>query len=387
MAEGILAIGRAGSHGAPTMCPYFNESNYWFGRCMSVLGSRTEQLASHLRNQLSHGQLADPLPNTREWSKQLEVGRNTLGAALRILEQEGLIIHHGTRGFHLQGSPPKLAPLDRKFVRIISYWPEYRGHHNAGSSLVSVLAEKLHSHNIDLRSERWSDTHFHTFDKARPVVPGPNRELFILPSLPPKYLSMFTRAARPCLLVGVPPKGISLPHLYCDWEGAIRHATFYLARRGFQRIILIVRQSHAPSHSGYCETFQAACREAPNAPIQHEICRPSLSLDSQVATAERLAARIKGRTGIIVAGPLSISTPMTVLLGRGIRISGQVEFVFTNSLPELLMVHPTPAHYPYPLEGIVKTLSRVVIQYFETGRLARLRKVIPVEMVKPHPER
>ena len=355
---------------------------------MNHLRTRAEQLAEHLRNQIDHGQLVEPLPNTRDWARQLEVGRNTLGTALKILERDGLVAHKGTKGFQLVARPHNVAPGSvRHIVRFVSYWPDMRGHHNAGSSLALVLAERLHLHDIELRTERWLDSHFRSLHRLRPALGTPAREMFLLGGLPQKYLQLFARSGKPCLLLGTPAPGISLPHVTCDWNAALRHATFHLARRGFRRVFFIVRKSETPHVKRYSETFLTACRDAPQGPIAGEIHQPHMSLASQVAVASRLPARLKERAGIIVAGPLSAGALMTALLRRGIRIPDQVEIVYTNSLPELLMVDPLPAHYPYPLETVVKTLSRLIVQFFETGKLARVQKTVPVEMTVAPPDR
>lgn len=89
--------------------------------------------------------------------------------------------------------------------------------------------------------------------------------------------------------------------------------------------------------------------------------------------------------GIILKGPLAPSAFMTVLLRRDIRIPDQAEIVFVNSLPELLLVDPVPAYYPYPLKAVVKTFSKAIIQYFATGKAPRIRKILSVEMVNPRP--
>lgn len=351
---------------------------------MNLLRSRVEQLAEHLRDQILHGQLAEPLPNTRDWSKQLHVGRRTICSALQILEQEGLLTRNTSNAYQLQASRITITPGSvRKLVRGIIYWPDYRGHHNSGGSTTQYLAERLHSEHIEVRTERWSDSHFRNWDRMRPLLATPTRELFLLPGLPQKHLSMFVRAAKPCLMLNLPVTPIDLPFIACDWNGAIRHATFYLARRRFERIAFVVRKTLSPHVERYCETFMTSCRLAPHGPVQGEILQPNLSVYSQVSVAARLAARIKGRMGIIIEGPLAISGLMTTLLRHGIRIPQQVEIVFVNSLPDQLVVDPLPVHYPYPLETLVKTIAQFVIQYFETGRLPRLHKLIPVELISP----
>lgn len=61
------------------------------GCCMNFLRSRFEQLADYLREHILCGAVAEPLADTRSWSKRLCVSRNTLHAALKILERQRLV--------------------------------------------------------------------------------------------------------------------------------------------------------------------------------------------------------------------------------------------------------------------------------------------------------
>lgn len=346
--------------------------------------SRPEQLAHHLRDQILHGQVAEPLPSTRDWAKQLGVGRHTLATALKMLVQEELLIPQGNQGFRLPPLPSKHdASAPRNAMRSITYWPDWRTLHTGGTGSSPLLAQWLRPHGIEHRSERWLDADFRRFEKRPAARPDHRHELFFFASLPDSHQRLIARANIPCVLGNAPVRGVDLPYLTCDWAGAIRHATFYLARRGFKRITLWARHSEAPHIANYCATFLNACREAPHGPIETEVFRPQLDVPSQSQAAHRTASRIKDRTGIIVVGPLAVSVLMTVLLRCGVRIPEQVEIAYVNTDPAQLAVVPVPVYYPYPVETIVKLIARAAIQYFETGERPRIRKLIPVEMVVP----
>lgn len=351
---------------------------------MGILRSPSEQVADYLRSEILHARLMEPLPNTRDWSKQLEVGRDTLCTALRILEREGFIANRRRRGFELL--PLRRRPCGdstRNVLVQIRYWPEFRGYHHGHSSLWPPFEPMLHAYGMEYREEDWTDADFRTFERTRGARPASQRELFLLPSLPAKFLSPFIRVGQPCLLLGVAPPSMVLPYIALDWAGAVRHATFYLARRGFRQIILLIRQSNSPGVARCCETFLGACREAPDRPFRGEIMRPVLALAPQIEIANRVALRAKERLGIVLAGPLSAGVLMTTLLGRGIRIPQQVEIVVTNALPEILQVNPVPAHYPYPWKAWMKAVAKAAVQFFETGKPPRVQKLIPVEIVRP----
>jgi DNA-binding transcriptional regulator YhcF (GntR family) len=55
----------------------------------------SEQVAQHLRNEISKGRWARVMPGCNHLLKELGVGRNTIDAALLMLEEEGLLAPQG----------------------------------------------------------------------------------------------------------------------------------------------------------------------------------------------------------------------------------------------------------------------------------------------------
>src|SRR5262245_47248214 len=117
---------------------------------MSFLRNRHEQLADYLRDQIKHGRLDEPLPNTREWADRLSVSCTTLYSALHTLQRESLISIHARRGIQLKpgcqtapvSSPVKIVRLvffSTKFPELPTY-PHWFG----------LLSERMHSQGIQL---------------------------------------------------------------------------------------------------------------------------------------------------------------------------------------------------------------------------------------------
>jgi DNA-binding GntR family transcriptional regulator len=59
------------------------------------LFSHAEQVATHLRAELLRGRWITALPGTQKLGKELGVNHNTVEAALRLLEEEGLLVAQG----------------------------------------------------------------------------------------------------------------------------------------------------------------------------------------------------------------------------------------------------------------------------------------------------
>ncbi len=56
-----------------------------------------EQLAAYLRTEMQAGALGETMPGVHRLAKELGVGQKSVGAAMALLEREGLVIRHGER--------------------------------------------------------------------------------------------------------------------------------------------------------------------------------------------------------------------------------------------------------------------------------------------------
>ena len=79
--------------------------------------SLPEQVAAHLREGIERGRWSDPFPGVPQLAGELDVGRNTVRRALRILEGEGLLGGRGqgrSRGITAAGA----AAVFRRPLRV-----------------------------------------------------------------------------------------------------------------------------------------------------------------------------------------------------------------------------------------------------------------------------
>src|ERR1051326_1711323 len=343
---------------------------------MNFLRSKAEHLADHLREAIALGKLVEPLPNLRDWSASLGVAHGTLEGALRILKQEGLVRTRPRKGIHIMHAAPRRPRLQEPpFVRLIE------GHNIKMKDVPTVMqilggiALKLSTRGIRLGVEVYNDARLKTLHQQgkRPS------ELLVFRALPRRYQEMFSDFQRSVLLIGEPFPGIELPFISMDVVSAIRHAAFLLARRGFDRIALVINES---SRQPIDKEFTRICAAAPR-PAHGEVIRLPDELYAQNVAAQKLAARVTTRHGLIVISPIHAGLLMMTVASRGWKLGEDVEVIQMNATPQEIRTYPIPIHYPYPLEKFSKALCQAAIRYFEQGTLPPLRKMIPLEMVSP----
>lgn len=342
---------------------------------MNFMRSKGEHLAEHLREAIARGEIVEPLPTIRDWSTRLGVSHGTMETALNILKREGIVRARPRKGLHLVSrARPHLTAQRSPIVRLILSGRHYRYTPSLPWAF-SAISLRLGAHKIGTSLELLTEARLKTIHQQGEH----DHELLVFSSLPKHLQELFCDFKKSALLVGKSFPGISLPFILIDVISAFRHATCLLARRGFERVTLVV---NAGGRQPVDDEFRQMCSDAPRA-IHGEVVRLPDELYEQNQAVQRLAVRIKPRHGLICNSPVPASALITALLQRGVAVPGQTEVIAVNALPSEIRTVPIPIHYPCPLDRFAKAVSQAAIHYFEQGALPRLRKTIPLEMVSP----
>jgi len=341
---------------------------------MQFLRSTAELLAEHLRRAIENGELVEPLPSIHDWSAKLGVSHGTLENALKILKREGVIRTRPRKGIYIARPRAVRCLQQPPTVRWILAGLTWKKSPNI-PEILGTLTQSLSEHGIRMSVEMLDDRRLDALH-ARGEVP---HELLVLASFPREHQHLFSDFRRSALLLRAPFPGVDLPYVFIDVMPALRHATFLLARRGFERVTHVINEGGAQAPE---EPFRKICAEAPR-PLQGEIVRLPDELYAQSAAALRFAGRVTARHGVIVNSPIHAGLLMTALAGRGRKLGEDVEVIALNALPQEIRTCPIPIHYPYPLEAFAKVIRQAAMHYFEQGALPALRKAIPLHMVAP----
>jgi DNA-binding LacI/PurR family transcriptional regulator len=342
----------------------------------SFLRSRADQLADFLRGGIARGEIREPLPGIRDWTARLGVGHGTLQEALRILAREGIVAIRPRRRVRLTATASK--PTPRPPARVVRW--VYVGKHAPDASVWAevyvAISERLREHDIQLVPDRCDASRLRAIQK-RGELP---HEMLLLISLREKQQRWFAAHQRSVLLVDLPAPGVALPYVWNDVEGAILHAVRELAGRGFSRVIMV---TEAHPHVGDTEAwFLRLCAEF-DPPLRGELGRLPVDVAEQQAKATQLAARLRGRMGILAMYPVPATVLTAALLARGIAVPGQVEVVALNAMRHSVRVVPPPVYYPYPVEAFARVVAHAALRYFQRGIVPRLKQHIPLEVVRP----
>lgn len=343
----------------------------------SYLCSKAELLADHIQACIQRGELPNPLPNIRQWSVRLGVSHGTLESALGILKQRGLLESRPRKGIYIKSRQPRPPPLPQlRQVRWIALGRQFHHLHTA-PFVMDAISRRLAEHGIRLSLDICDANRL----KALPQQVTAPHEMLLLHSLPQEYVPLFEKFRDRVLMLDLPYSGTTLSYITVDVVSAFRHATYWLVRRGFQRVTLLANASGTYPVE---RDFAAICAQAPH-PVQGDVVRIPDELLEQNAAIVRLANRISPGHGLICNSPVPFGALMMALVQRGLELSGQVEVLAVNTMPVEIRTVPVPRHYPYPLEAFARAVCHAVLRFFERGSLPPIRKMIPLTMVEPPP--
>lgn len=339
---------------------------------MSLLRSKSEQLADLLRERIERGELAGHLPGTRPWSRELGVARKTLHAALTILSKEGLVIVSG-RGAQVNrpGSPQRSQKeLLPRVVRMLFYGRDYPDF-PLDRDWIFLLSETLQVHGIQVHVEKCTDLRLQEIAREK----GSGRELFFLVSVAPRHQRLFAQSKKPCLLVGSPAENVDLPFITISQDDAVAHAARMLLREGISRVELVIARLAAAGVQETIRAFEKATDAWSRKPVQVRIVgMPSAGAEA-LPSARRLANRVAqaGRMGLIVMEPAPVSLVLTALLERGVAVPKQVRVVSVLASDAVQLCPPLP-RYPWPHRRLAKQYADAAIHYFASGLVPPVRK-------------
>lgn len=191
-----------------------------------------------------HGELSGLLPGERTLASNLQIGRDTLRAALDILEAGEWISprEHGKRRQILQ-SGSSAAPLHRSRTQRIAFLSPKRLEQMPPKMLLEfdTLRDLLNKQGYEL--DLLTPGLFHLTNPTRKLeqlLGDESADAWVLYQCPPLVQAWFEEKKIPSLVRGHPQPGVTLPSIDEDWRAAAFHAGGLLKRNGHTSIGLMM---------------------------------------------------------------------------------------------------------------------------------------------------
>jgi DNA-binding LacI/PurR family transcriptional regulator len=328
------------------------------------------QTAEVLRKHFAARPAGEKLAGERDLSRQLGISRPTLSAALELLEREGLLrnrpcsgrvitghLSHRTRGA-TNHDVALLLPTALSAVepRVLFWIDELR----------KALAREQHQLEVLCRPGLYS---------ARPQARLEELTARVRPSA--WVLMLSTRAMQewfvarqlPVVIAGSPYEGVRLPAVDRDHAAACRHAVGLFVARGHRCVALLTPRVAAAGDLKSEAGFTVGGTTI-GAGVETIVARHDGTVDGVCTSLDRLLARDRRPTALLVAQARHALTALGHLIQRGLRFPETAALISRDHDSFLDDVVPSVARYRVDPEAFAQKLSRVVLELTSGGNLS-----------------
>jgi DNA-binding LacI/PurR family transcriptional regulator len=308
-----------------------------------------------LRERIHRGDWARYLPGEMSLAKELQVGRNTVRAALVILEKEGLIHTVMGRKRELIGQVKRVEASLKKVAVILMPAP---WHTLAPSTLLwmDALRSRLNGAGwqlnmlVDTTAFRRSPT-----PALESLVMRYPLAVWILFRSTAAMQRWFERRRVNTVVAGSCHAGIKLPQVDTDFRATSRHAAARLVGLGHRQIAILAPEI---SFAGDDECLTGFREGAGQAALRVHRCN-----DTKASVIKALR--------VILTDPMCPSalfafqadhaaTALTYFSQKGVSIPSQISLISRDHEPFLTHLVPEPARYERKPEAFAKKLAQIV---------------------------
>ena len=335
--------------------------------------SMVAQTAQVLRDLIQAGEWDTYLSTELQLKDRLQVGRNTIRAALEILAKEGWISEGKTGGrrreiLNRSGREPSkprskvvglLSPTQLEYMR-----PQV---------IFTVDGLRDHLAEMDCRLEIHTSRAFqldHPDHALEMLVKKNPADVWILHLSTRAIQEWFSRQAIPCMILGSAYEDIQLPCVDLDFSGCIRHAVGQLIRKGHTRLTIMLP---AEEHSGDKQsesTFGETLATDKNPDRHGTVVRlKSNDPESVCRNFKRLMSQTDAPTALIVWRVQYAHAIMSYASQLEIKIPQDLSIICIENSPSAEWLVPTLARYKVQPELLVRKQFRLVHKLLTVGHV------------------
>lgn len=315
--------------------------------------SHAEQVAAYLRSELLRGRWSGVMPGILSLESELGVNRNTMHAALRLLEKEGMLLSEGAGRPRRIVLPENFAPPSlgvrilhyQEFDRTLSYVIDVQHRLMEAGHTVGFAPRNLLELGMDVKrvARMVQETHA----DAWVVFAGPREVLEWFAEQPVHAFAMFGRR-RTVRIAGIGPN--KLPAL----QVVVRR----LLALGHRKIVMLLRKEHRKPQPG------AIARAFLHELEIHGIATSAYNLpdweDSSGDFRRCLDSlfRITPPSALILDETFLFNVAQHHLARRGVLAPKHVSLVCSDPDPAFAWAYPSIAHIRWDPQRVVRRIVR-----------------------------
>ncbi len=321
----------------------------------------SEHTAQHLREGFRAGRWSGKLPGVWLLAGELGVSRDAVRAALKLLEAEGLVRHHGA------GKSRHVAkPTDRDGRRVLRVGillpsPLEKDNAHTHELIFSVRQAIEAAGHVCFIAPRSSQQLHRRVERIRRYMADCQADAWIVYSASREVLEMVSAGALPAFALGGQAMGLPLASSRSDLAVPIRACVNCLVDHGHRSIVLIGPPKwRRPAPNASAQVFLDRLRHHG---IQADM---PYNLPDWEHTPAGLNALLHALffatppTALLVMEPECLGPVLVFLASRSLRVPDHVSVV--NLLPDPMQAfyRPAIAHFQWPVQPHVKRIVQWV---------------------------
>jgi DNA-binding LacI/PurR family transcriptional regulator/DNA-binding transcriptional regulator YhcF (GntR family) len=314
--------------------------------------SITEQVAAHLRAELIRGRWGGSIPGRNNLAEDLGVNRKTVDAALKLLEEEGVLVSQGPRRKRKVVLPQGATTPLR--VAMLHYDPDNNQvpYH---IELRHLLEEAGHTPFV---AEQTLFELKMKLPRVQRLVKKTEADAWVVCAGSREILTWFAEQPSPTFALFGRRDGLPLPSAGPDKPAAMIAVTERLLKLGHQRIALLCMGERR--HPGPGTTEQAFLNTLESQGIR----TGSFNLPDWDDSPEGLQAilhslfQLTPPTALILGNPALFAPVQQFLARRGLRVPEEVSLIAADDQPELAWCDPPVSHIAWDARPVVRRIVR-----------------------------
>ena len=303
------------------------------------LTSIADQVAAHLREEIERGSLSGDLPGAKRLAKDLGINHKTIDAAVKLLEEKGLLKSQGAGKPRLV-TRPKQGKAPSMKVAILLYEPEDADYHVI-INLRNSLNNAGHTCVLAKRSQKelsWNLT------KIKREVRNTDADAWIVVAGSRDILEWFSIQDFPSIAMHGHFIGLPIASGGASLQPAMAQAVNQMMELGHRRIVMIAQKTDLTPTPG--KLYKAFLQQLED----NGIPTSSYNLPLWDSNPEELYRtldslfQVTPPTAIIVTDVVIFFPVYIHLLKKGLRIPEDVSLMLFDNHPQLEWCDPKVAH-------------------------------------------
>jgi hypothetical protein len=314
--------------------------------------SKVEQVAAHLRGELMRGRWGSEIPGRNHLAAELGTNAKTVEAALRLMEQENLLIPQGAgrrRRIAVSESSPSLLR-----IAVLTYEPAGHGD-NYMIDLLHLLAEA--GHIAFWAGKTLTELGMNVHRVAR-MVEETKADAWVVVSGSREVLGWFATQGLPVMALFGRRRGLPIAGVGPDKPPVMEELAKRLIELGHRRIVMLARAERRVPEPGATERALLGTLAAHGLETgSYHLPDWDETVDGFHRCLEKLF-RLTPPTALIVDEAPHFTGAAQFCARHGIRVPEDVSLICCDSNPHFAWCKPQVAHIGWDSRPVVRRIVR-----------------------------